>query len=76
VLVLTRREGESLRIGARVRVTVVSLANGQVRIGVEAPEDVPVHREEVFLRIEEANREAARAAASAALPFDARREGA
>ncbi|MEB2344434.1 MAG: carbon storage regulator CsrA [Deltaproteobacteria bacterium] len=67
MLVLTRRPGESLRIGADVRVTVVSVSPGHVRIGVEAPDAVAVHREEVFERIEEANREAARAAASAPL---------
>jgi len=67
MLVLTRRPGESLRIGADVRITVVSVAPGQVRIGVEAPDAVAVHREEVYQRIEESNREAARAAAAAPL---------
>lgn len=71
MLVLTRREGESLRIGPDVRVTIVALAGGQVRIGVEAPDHVFVHREEVWERLEEANREAARAAASLPLPVDA-----
>jgi carbon storage regulator len=69
MLVLTRREGESLRIGPDVRVTIVTLAGGQVRIGVEAPDSVFVHREEVWRRLEDANREAARAAL--ALPRDA-----
>jgi carbon storage regulator len=64
MLVLTRREGESVRIGPDVRVTVVTLASGQVRIGIEAPDSVFVHREEVWERLEEANRDAARAAAS------------
>ena len=63
MLVLTRREGESLRIGPDVRVTVVALASGQVRIGIEAPDHVFVHREEVWERLEESNREAARTAA-------------
>ncbi len=62
MLVLTRREGESLRIGTSVRVTIVALASGQVRIGVEAPDDVMVHREEVVQRLEAENREAARSA--------------
>jgi carbon storage regulator len=60
VLVLTRKNGESLRIGAGIRVTVVSTSGGQVRLGIEAPTRVPVFREEVYARIVEANREAAR----------------
>jgi carbon storage regulator len=60
VLVLTRKSGESLRIGAGIRVTVVSTSGGQVRLGIEAPTRVPVFREEVYARIVEANREAAR----------------
>lgn len=78
MLVLTRREGESVRIGPDVRVTVVALASGQVRIGIEAPDSVFVHREEVWERLEEANRDAARAAASlrAAVDPAAETEGA
>jgi carbon storage regulator len=60
VLVLTRKTGESLCIGAGIRVTVVSTSGGQVRLGIEAPARVPVFREEVYARIVEANREAAR----------------
>jgi carbon storage regulator len=59
-LVLTRKSGESLRIGAGIRVTVVSTSGGQVRLGIEAPARIPVFREEVYARIVEANREAAR----------------
>jgi len=59
MLVLTRKNGESLRIGAEVRLTVLSAGGGQVRIGIEAPRSLAIHREEVFERIEEANREAA-----------------
>ncbi|RIK98943.1 MAG: carbon storage regulator [Proteobacteria bacterium] len=66
MLVLARREGESLRIGPDVRITVVALSSGHVKIGIEAPDDVFVHREEVLRRLEEANREAARAAAALA----------
>lgn len=65
MLVLTRREGQSLRIGTSVRVTVVSLGSGQVRIGVEAPDDIMVHREEVIRRLEAENREAAQSVAPA-----------
>ncbi len=59
MLVLTRKTGESLRIGADIRVTVVSANGGQVRIGIEAPARIPVHREEVWERIAAQNREAA-----------------
>jgi carbon storage regulator len=60
MLVLSRKPGESLRIGDDVRITVVSIASGQVRIGIEAPERVTIHREEVYERIVEANLEAAK----------------
>jgi carbon storage regulator len=65
MLVLSRKPGESLRVGEDVRITVVSTASGQVRIGIEAPEDVTIYREEVYERIVQANLEAARASASA-----------
>ncbi len=59
MLVLSRKEGEGLLIGANVKVTVVSLSPGQVRIAIDAPEDVTIYREEVYERIARANREAA-----------------
>ncbi|MCP3983640.1 MAG: carbon storage regulator CsrA [bacterium] len=58
MLVLTRRVGESVRIGSEIRITVISSAGGQVRIGIEAPGRVAVHREEVLDRIVAANVEA------------------
>ncbi len=51
MLILTRRSGESLRIGQDVEITVLGVKGGQVRIGVKAPRDVAVHREEIFNRI-------------------------
>ena len=45
---MTRRAGESLLIGDEVSVTVLSVKGGQVRIGVDAPRDIAVHREEVI----------------------------
>lgn len=50
MLVLSRLVGESLRIGD-IKVTIVKVAGDKVRLGVEAPLDVPVHREEVYLVI-------------------------
>jgi carbon storage regulator len=51
MLILTRRIGETLMIGNDVTVTVLAVKGNQVRIGVNAPKDVAVHREEVFRRI-------------------------
>jgi len=51
MLVLTRRIGESLRIGDDVTVTVLGVKGNQVRLGVGAPKNIPVHREEIFERI-------------------------
>lgn len=52
MLILTRRIGETLMIGDDVTVTVLDIRNGQVRIGVDAPKEIPVHREEIHQRIE------------------------
>jgi carbon storage regulator len=51
MLVLTRRMGETIRIGPHIVVTVLGVNGSHVRIGVEAPRDVEVHREEIFERI-------------------------
>jgi carbon storage regulator len=52
MLVLTRRTGENIRIGSDIVITVLKVAPGQVKIGIEAPPDVVVHREEIFKRIQ------------------------
>lgn len=51
MLILTRRVGETLIIGEDVQVTVLGIKGNQMRIGVKAPKDVSVHREEIFDRI-------------------------
>jgi carbon storage regulator len=52
MLILTRRVGETIMIGDDVTVTVLGVQGSQVRIGVNAPNDVSVHREEIYRRIE------------------------
>lgn len=53
MLILSRRVGESLMIGDEVVVNVLGVKGNQVRIGVDAPRDVEVHREEIYERIQE-----------------------
>lgn len=59
MLVLSRKVGQTVRIGDDVRLTVVDIGHGQVRLGIEAEGNVAVYREELFERIVAANREAA-----------------
>ena len=54
MLILTRRIGETLMIGDEVTVTVLGVKGNQVRVGINAPKDVPVHREEIFDRVQKA----------------------
>jgi len=51
MLILTRRVGETLMVGDEVTVTVLGVKGNQVRLGVNAPKDVAVHREEIYERI-------------------------
>jgi carbon storage regulator len=60
MLVLTRRRGEGVVIGPDVRIVVLGIKNGQVRLGIEAPRTVEVHRDEVCVRIQDENQIAAR----------------
>jgi carbon storage regulator len=53
VLILTRRTGESLQIGDLIKVEVLGVQGSSVRIGITAPRDIPVHREEVYERIQQ-----------------------
>ena len=62
MLVLTRKLGESIVIGNNVRVTILEMQGKQIRLGIEAPPEVSVHRGEVYERIEAENRLAAKTA--------------
>jgi len=57
MLILTRRVNETLMIGSEVTVTVLGVKGNQVRLGVNAPRDIAVHREEIFERIEAGKQE-------------------
>jgi carbon storage regulator len=59
MLVLTRKLGESITIGEHIRVTVIAMKGNQVKLGIEAPADTKVHREEIYTKIIEENQKAA-----------------
>ncbi len=59
MLILTRRVGETLMVGDEVSMTVLGVKGNQVRIGVNAPKEIAVHREEIYLRIKKEQEEAA-----------------
>jgi len=69
MLVLTRRTGESIVIGNDVVVTVLEVRHDQVRIGIDAPRNVQVHREEIFAQVMQENTAAVASAADLANPL-------
>ncbi len=56
MLILTRRPGESIHLGDKIKITVLGVQGKQIKIGLEVPQDMPVYREEVYLRVLEQNR--------------------
>lgn len=60
MLILTRRLGESITIGDDIKVSVLGIHGRQVRLGIDAPSDVVVHREEIYVKIQEENRRASK----------------
>lgn len=65
MLVLSRKIGEVITVGSSVKVTVLSFDRGIVRLGIEAPKSIPVHRKEVYDKIIEINKQAAKSEISA-----------
>lgn len=65
MLILTRKSGESIKIGDEITISVIEVRGHQVRLGIDAPRDVVVHREEIYEMIQEQNRLAAEQS-----PFD------
>jgi carbon storage regulator len=53
MLVLGRRPGEKIRINDDIIITVIEYTGGNLRIGIDAPKDIPVHREEIYLRLKD-----------------------
>lgn len=58
MLILTRKTGEKILIGNEIKIQVIEIKGKQVRLGIDAPEEFGIHREEVFLRIQEEKRRA------------------
>lgn len=61
MLILTRKPGESLYIGDNIKVTIVEIKGHQIRVGIDAPTDLRIYREEIYLQILEENKAAAAA---------------
>lgn len=61
MLILTRKPGESLYIGDTVKVTIVEIKGNQIRVGIEAPSELRIYREEIYVQILEENKKAAEA---------------
>jgi carbon storage regulator len=76
VLVLTRKSNQSIMIGDDIEVSVLSIMGEKVRIGIQAPRDIPVFRKEVYLEIQQERAEAARGSGDASEEFRAEVEGA
>ena len=60
MLALSRKKNEAIIINNNVEVTILEVKGDQVKVGITAPKDVPIYRKEVYLQIQEANKEAVR----------------
>lgn len=59
MLILSRKKDESIVIGDNIEVTVISIEEGKVKLGISAPKDIDIHRKEIFIEIQEENKKAA-----------------
>lgn len=59
MLALSRKQGESIMIGNDVEITILEIKGDQIKIGIAAPKSVPIYRKEIYVSIQEANKEAA-----------------
>lgn len=59
MLALSRKAKESIMIGNNIEIKILEIKGDQVKIGIEAPRSIPVHRKEIYIQIQESNREAA-----------------
>lgn len=62
MLALSRKTNESIMLGNDIEITILEIKGDQVKIGISAPKSVPIYRKEIYLQIEESNKEAANAA--------------
>ena len=67
MLILTRKPGESLFIGESVKITIMEIKGNQIRIGIDAPKELRIYREEIYLQIMEENKMASDVSAASAL---------
>jgi carbon storage regulator len=59
MLVLSRKKGQSIMIGNNIEISIIDIQGEQIRLGINAPRDIPIHRKEVFEEIIQENRQAA-----------------
>ncbi|GAK02596.1 carbon storage regulator [Geomicrobium sp. JCM 19037] len=59
MLVLTRKADEAIKIGDQIEIKIIGIENDQVKIGIEAPKHIDIHRKEIYIEIQEENKEAA-----------------
>ncbi|MCV9884676.1 carbon storage regulator CsrA [Metabacillus halosaccharovorans] len=59
MLVLTRKLGEAIQIGNQIELTILAIQGDQIKLGINAPKDIEIHRKEVYLTIQQSNNEAA-----------------
>ena len=60
MLALTRKKGESIIIGDDIEIVVLEIVGDKVRLGIEAPREITIHRQEIYLQIQEENKEASK----------------